>query len=366
MTPTILQRNLRNSELGISKEKRAFLTYPAVGLAPCTLDETEDSVSFIFDTKGTEPAATVLDKPRYEQLRFLINCATLQSLSQEYDFTLSLDNLLIDVNLMPQLLLRDVKTPDTANFLQHYKALAGSVLLRKYKYDNYINGGKDLFKKNKLLAELANMETAEAIRDRLHEEYHYILHEIRATQKLVPKKAVLFSRIAIPILAIALAAAVFFGGRMLFIDIPFQNSVIAASIAYIHGDHLTVQRELRNYSVSRLSNETKYFLSRSYVSTEALTHVQIHNILTGLARMTDPILFEYWIHLGRLYFAEAVDIAQRLGDDELLLFAYLKQEVYVRNDMSIPGEERMALLSYLENQIDRLNRARAEAERGTR
>ena len=81
----------------------------------------------------------------------------------------------------------------------------------------------------------------------------------------------------------------------------------------------------------------------------------------GLTRLTDPIIFDYWILLGRLHFSEAVDIAQRLGDDELLLFAYLKQEVYVRSDISIPGEERMALLSYLERNIDRLNRARDEA-----
>ena len=197
-------------------------------------------------------------------------------------------------------------------------------------------------------------------------EYNQLLHETEASQKLVSKKSVIFSRIAIPVLAVALAAAAYFGGRMLFIDIPFQNSVVAASLAYIHGDHLTVQRELRNYSVDRLSDETKYFLARSYVSTEALTHSQIQNILTGLARLTDPILFDYWILLGRLYFAEAVDIAQRLGDDELLLFAYLHQLDFVRNDMSMPGDERIALISYLETHTDRLNRARDEAERETR
>ena len=149
---------------------------------------------------------------------------------------------------------------------------------------------------------------------------------------------------------------------MLLIEIPFQNSVINASSAYIHGDHLSVQRELRNYSIDRLSEETRFFLSRSYVSTEALTPAQRNTILLSLARLTDPIMFDYWILLGRLYFAEAIDIAQRLGDDELLLFAYIKQEVYVRNDLSIPGEERIALLSYLVAHIERLNRAREEAE----
>ena len=361
-----LQKNIRNSELVVAKEKRTFLTYPATGLAPCILEETEDSVNFIFNASGTQSAETILDKPAHEQFRFLINCANLQSVTTEYDFAMSLDNLLVDVNLMPQVLLRDVKTPNSTVFLQRYKALIGSVLQRKYKYDNYMSGGSDLYKKNKLLSELVDIEMVEDIQNRLFAEYNHLLRETESSQKLVSKKSVLISRIAIPVLAIALAITAFFGGRMLFIDIPFQNSVVAANIAYIHGDHLTVQRELRNYSINRLSDETKYILARSYVSTEALTHTQIQTILTSLARLTDPILFDYWILLGRLYFVEAVDIAQRVGDDELLLFAYLKQEVFVRNDMSMPGEERLALLSYLENHIDRLNRTRDEAEREAR
>ena len=360
----ILQKNVRNSEITVAKEKRAFLTYPANGLTPCKLEETEDSVNFIFDTKMLEPAEIMFKKPSWEQFRFLVNCAELENLDKEYDFSLSPDNLLIDINLMPQLLLRDAKKPGSDDFLQRYKALVGSVLLPKYKYDNYLSGGQDLYKKKKLLSELSELETAEELQNRLFQEYHRLLQEMNDTKKLVPKKNVLLSRIAIPVLTIALLASVFFGGRMFFMDIPFRDSVINAGVAYIHGDHLTVQASLRSYDITRLSDEVKYFLSRSYVSTEALSHTQINNILIGLARMTDPIIFDYWILLGRLHFHEAIDIAQRLGDDELLLFAYLKYEVYVRNDMSIPGEERMERLAELERNITNLTRVRDEAAAG--
>ena len=356
-----LQKNIRNSELNIAKEKRTFLTYPANGLAPCTLEETEDSVHFLFNTKGTEPATAILDMPKWEQFRFLANCADLDCLSQEYDFALSLDNMRIDMNLIPQLLMRDAKSANRIDFLQRYKALIGSVLQRKYQYDHYIHGGQDLYKKNKLLTELANLETVEALQRKLLEEYRRLLRETHDTKKLVPKKTVIISQILFPLLILFILSAAFFGGRMLLIDIPLRDSVIAASNAYIHGDLLSVQRELQSYDIDRLPDETKYILSRAYVSTEALTHTQINNILLGLAKMTEPIIFDYWIYLGRLYFDEAIDIAQRLGDDELLLFAYLKYEVYVRNDSSIPGEERLELLSTLENHINRLNRARDEA-----
>jgi len=356
-----LIRNVRNSEITVAKEKRAFLTYPAVGLVPCTLEEAEDSVNFLFDTQGLEPSETICDKPKWEQLRFLVDCADLDSLNLEYDFSLSLDNVMIDINLMPQILVRDAKKPGYQDFVKCYKALIGNVLLHKYTYDDYLNGGQDLYKKNKLLTELNGLETVKEIKTRLLVEYRRAIHEVNETRILVRKKNVWISRIAIPALVVALAAAVFFGGRMMLIDMPFRDSVITAGMAYINGDVLTVQRALRDYDIGRLSDETKHFLSRAYVSTEALTPLQRDNILVGLTRMTDPIIFEYWIFLGRLQFDGAIDIAQRLGDDELLLFAYLKYQVYVRNDLSRPGEERVALLTELERNIDNLNRARDEA-----
>ena len=357
----ILQLNVRNSEITVAKEKRCFLTYPANSLVTCTLEETEDSVNFLFDTQGMEAASEIFNKPKWEQLRFLYDCAALGKLSLEYDFSLALDNLMVDINLMPHLLIRDAKNSNSVDFIERYKALIGSVLQRKYKYENYLNGGQDLYKKNKLLLQLTELETVDAIKDKLLAEYRKIMRKTERTKKLVSKKNVIISRITIPILAISLAVALFFGGRMMFIDIPFSNSVVAASMAYINNDVLAVQQALRNYDINRLSDETKHLLSRSYVSTEALTHTQIDNILVGLTRMTDPIIFDYWILLGRLHFDEAIDIALRLGDDELLLFAYLKFEVYVRNDITIPGEERIALLNRIETNINNLNRARDEA-----
>ena len=356
-----LQRNVRNSEMSVAKDKRAFLTYPANGLVSCKLQETEESVNFVFDAEGMDAAEEVMKKPKWEQLRFLVNCADLDSLSLEYDFSLSLDNLMTDINLMPQILIRDAKKQSSPDFLARYKALAGSLLQGKYKYEDYLNGGQDLYKKDEFLSELSALESVEAVKKQLFTEYQLIIQEMNETLKLVPKRNVIIGKIAIPALAVAFLGVSIFAGVMLFRDIPFRNSVIAANTAYIHGDHLSVQSSLRGYGLSELSNDIKYVLARSYVSTEALTDTQRTNILMGLARMTDPILFDYWILLGRLEFNEAIDIAQRLGDDELLLFAYLKYEVFVRQDMTRPGDERTALLSYLEQQITRLNNARDEA-----
>jgi len=358
---TIIKCNIRNSELAVAKDKRAFLVYPAIGLVPCALEETEDSVDLVFDAQGMEPADTILSKPKWEQLRFLINCANLYDLDGEYDFSLSQENLLVDINLMPGILTRDAKRPNTEDFLRRYKALSGSILLPKYKYEDYINGGQDLYKKNKLLSELTALETIDEVKELLQKEYKRLIWETNTTKKLVPRRNIWIARIAIPMLTVMLLAAAFFGGRMLLIDIPYRDSMIAANTAYINRDPLSVQRILRPYDIERLSTETRYFLSRSYISTEALTDIQRENVLLVLTPMTNPMLFDYWIHMGRLDFDEAVDIAQRLGDDELLLYAYFQHEVFVRGDMSMAGEERVQLLAELGRNIEAITRARAEA-----
>ena len=385
----ILQISVRNSGLKITKEKRAFLTYPADGLAACTLEELEDGISLFFNTEGLEQSEKIRSKSREQQLRFLINCANLESLYDEYDFSMSTDNLLVDINLRPQVLLRDIKSGRAGTgmgdgagsvggngenngisirningqrFLPKYMALIGSFLLRKYKYEDFEKGGDSLYKKDKLTLELSEMKCTEDVKNRLIKEYHKTVNKIAQTKHLVPKRNAIISRIAIPVLTLSLLAASFFAAMALLYDIPYRNSVIMANEAYIAGSHLDVQRALAGFHVQDLSHETKHILSRSYVATEPLSDAQRTNILMGLALITDTSIFDYWIHLGRLEFDDAIDIAQRFGDNELLLFAYIRQEAVVRADPHMSGSEKVTALSYIEDRINALLRDRESAE----
>jgi len=346
--------------LCVAKEKRAFLTYPAEGLAPCTLEETEEGVEFLIDTEGLEPSETVRKRPREEQLRFLINCADLEKLSAEYAFSLAPGNLLVDRNLRPLVLVRDVQQ-NAADFLPEYKALIGSLLLQKYSYEDFRNGGQDIYGKNKLTAELAKLETVAEVKERLIEAYTQAMEHIRACKCTVSKRRRLAARIVIPVLIALLGAAAFFAVRAMFWEIPHQDAVIAANTAYIAGDHLSVQRILTDIPLERLSDDTKYFLARSYVTTEALTDAQRRNVLVGLTRLTDPVIFDYWILSGRLQMEEALDLARRLNDNELMLFAYIKYRAIIDADITIPGDEKVALLASLDRQIENLQRARDAA-----
>lgn len=350
-----------NSGLAVEKNKREFLTYKNIGLASCTLEEKEDSVNFIIDTATMNKAETVVAKPLQEKYRFLYNCAGLEALDAEYEFPLTLDNLLVDVNLMPKVMLRDAKPTGGIFFIERYMALIGSVLYPKYKHEDYMAGGASKYGKHKILAELAELGSVHEIASRLLEEHARFSKETARVKKLVSKPLFFGVMATVPALGAMLIAAVLFASWLYFVEVPYRDSIIAANTAYINSDFLAVQHALRRFEITELPTDARHILSRAYVSTEALTATQRANILQGLARLTDPIIFDYWILLGRLYFEEAVDIAQRLGDDELLLFAYLKQEAFVRQDMTMPGSERAALLSYLEGNIERLNTLRERA-----
>ena len=403
-----IQISVRNSELSTPKEKRIFLTYPAQGLAACSLEEMEDGVLFTFNIEGLDKSELVLSrtKDKEQQLRFLANCADLAKLHNEYKFSLSTDNIMTDINLRPWILLRDSQsvgsggsggsvgynggississasnisnihntpntlndynapnTPNTPNnhekaFLSKYKSLIGSFLLPKYNYQDFEKGGEDLFKKNKLLQELSEMDNVLTIKSRLTKEYHNLVKETEQTRTHIPKQTLLATRIAIPLLSLSLLAATFFAITAFLNHIPYRNQVITANQAYIAGDPLEVQRALSGFDTNQLSHQTRHILSRAYVLTEPLSESQRTNIMMGLTPITDTTIFDYWIHLGRLEFYQAIDIAQRFGDNELLLFAYLRQEAAIRVDPNLTGAEMVAALNYLEGRINALQRDR--------
>jgi len=352
---------IKNSDLAVPKEKRMFLVYPAPGLCPCTLEEREDGIVLHFSADGMSPAQTVRDKTRAEKLRFLINLAELEYLHKDYAFSLAPDNLVIDLNLRPHVLSRDLNTGGES-FLDKYKAVIGQTLASRYSYDDYLNGGGDLYRKQKLLAEIGALETAAGIKAHLEAEYEATVKKTSATKKLVSKQSVTLSRILIPILAVSLAITAFFAVRAVFIDIPHQSRVIEASQAFIARDYVTVQNALRDISLPDMTDETKHLLAHAYVITEALTDEQKEHILAGLTRMTYSVLFDFWIHLGRLEFDASIEIAQLYRDSDLLYFSYIKKREYIQTDTSLSGEERAAILDHLDREITRLQNERAVGE----
>ncbi len=350
---SITEKTYLKNELDLSEDEYSFLVYNNKMLVPCGLEQNGNSVTLKFDLCETEQFSNISEKTRAEKLRCLINCSGFADLRKMYSFSLAPSNLVYDINSYPMVIERNVSKRND-DFINEYKALIASVLYPKYSYDDYYLGGNDLFRKKKLLKDISGCSSAEQIKSVLMEAYSEEEKDIRDNKKIISKRKVIASRIAIPVLSLITLFSCVVGYILMFIEIPYRDNVISANNAYISEDYLAVQNSMSNIEIDKIQKHEKYILSRSYVITESLTEEQKKHILSGITLKTDERVMCYWIEIGRLNFDEAIDYAQRIGDDELLLFALIKKTAYVKGNTSITGEEKTELLNSLESQIKEL------------
>ena len=68
------------------------------------------------------------------------------------------------------------------------------------------------------------------------------------------------------------------------------------------------------------------------------------------------------MYLGRLDVEKAEDIAQQVSDQDLLLYAYLKDKSMTEEDTKISGEEKAAKIESLTSKIEKLSEAYDDAK----
>jgi len=142
--------------------------------------------------------------------------------------------------------------------------------------------------------------------------------------------------------------------------IPLKDTLLTANENYLTGNYVEVQKGLFSIPMEDLSKSEKYILSRSYVASEGMTQKQKANVLNTITTNADIAVLDYWISVGRLDFDNAVDRAQKIGDDQLLIYAYIKHRAVVKEDNTISGEEKTTLLSSLEEKINRITESLEE------
>jgi len=352
----LLQIKVRNSECNMPRNRRILLTYEHWGMVPCKLQETEDECIFIFRTEGLTAGREACTLDIMDKYRLLANCAKLEGLATEYRFALSPENIMYDRNLCPLILLRDKKDETEENvFCKQYKALAAALLYSRYSFDQYYHGGDSLYKKKKIIKSLQDYSVTEQLETYFLQEWEAEKQYITNRKTLVKRTDIWKARIAIPILAVTCLASIYSWASLKTTQLPYQEKLLTAYSSYLSSEYIQVEDVLYDIAIDRLPLETQYILARSYIYTEGLTPAQRDNLLAGISMKTDAVIYEYWIQLGRGEYEQAVDTAKRLGDDELLLYAYIKQSAYTKADTTLSGEEKASLISALESDISKMS-----------
>lgn len=334
------------------------LTYDRNGFLKCTIDEEKEELHISYDIADKIPFADIRKEPETVRLTILLDVLHLMEAGETYKFSLAPENLYYDIQGRVYVMERDVYEPGTKFleevFFEAYKALIGYSLQDKYSYEDYLQGGMELLKKDTFLNKVYEKETLWEAAECLKEEYETIKAWKAANCMEVDKKKWKRTQVLLAAFFVLFLGAGIGLSYYLFYKEPYNQAVIEADNAYLEKDYLGTIDALAEISISRMELHQKYMLAVSFVRTESLTDAQKDNILANVSLNGNVKYMEYWIYLGRLQVTEAEDIAMQMSDNQLLLFAYLKEKYLIENDASLSGEEKTAMLSDMEEKIEAL------------
>ncbi len=352
----IIRETIRKSRLNASEEF-AFrkLARHQEGFLDCSLEEEKESLSVAYEVGNRLPWSDIRREKRELLFAALIDAGKLEEKAKIYRFTLAPENLYYDIQGRVYVKERDVYGADETfreeDFLREYRSLIGSTLSKKYRFEDYDQGGQDLLAEDKFLGGLLECTDAEQITDRLYGEYARYREIRRERFAEVSKAKNRALKIALAATgALTLAGAVF--AVWLFAwERPYKEAVIAANEAYLQSDYSGTVEAMRDVEVERMDACQKYILSYACVRCESFSADNMQNILNMITLNGDEKAMEYWIHINRLNTEKAADIAMQVSNDQLLFYAYLKERAVVENDSALTGQEKNERLSALENKL---------------
>nr|CRY95952.1 hypothetical protein [uncultured prokaryote] len=325
---------------------------------PYSMEEEKEQVCFCFDVGEKKSLKNLREERKIDRLRVLLEIGELLPWFEKYRFSLAPENLYYDRNYRVFVKNRDLYEKgmrgEEEDALAQYKALAGYTMQKRYSYEDYYAGGRDLYKKNSFLKSMDAVKDIQGLQEFLKEEYEKTEKIVKNQRVEVNKSWYRMNRLGMTVAGIVIAAAV---GSILFLMLvllPRKNALLAAAGNYLEEDYVQVIDDLKKVDMKYLNQYQKYMLSVAYVKSESLTPEQKGNVLETLQINGEEKLKDYWIYLGRLNTAEAENIAMQRSDDELLLYAYMTEKAILEKNTEISGEEKTQRLQELEKKIEEL------------
>ena len=314
---------------------------------PCKIEEEKETVCMSFDLRGMKGAEELKAEDRFMKLRFLIQTADLEELYQRYDFLLEPENLYYDLLGRVKVRRRDTiphgRKNRTKQFLRQYQALIGYLLEGSRPYEDYLCGGMEILKPQDVTAGFFEPETVQEEKKILSEYYGNLLEEEKRSMIKVKncgyKRLIKYSVLSIFLLVLLGAVSIYsFVWYM-----PRQERLRAAEDAYIRKDYRVMIDSLQGFGPEELGQAVDTFSPKDK-----------ENILSKMTYQSGEDVLDYWIHLGRLEVEEAEDLAMKMSDDQLLLYAYMHELRQVGEDGGLSGEEKSSRKQELVKEIEEL------------
>lgn len=356
---------VRRSQLAASNgfEYRK-LVRPQERFLSCTMTEEKESLTITYDIQDMLPWTGIRREKKELMFAVLIDIGKTEQAAGMYRFSLAPENLYYDIQGRAYVKARDVYSADSAyskeTFLREYKSLIGCTLVKKYKFEDYDNGGQDLLAEDKFLGSILECTEVDQILARLHEEY-FRYRKIRRERFVEVSRAKDRSiKTALGVFGMLVAVSAGLLGWLFLWERPYEEAVIAANEAYLQSDYNGTVEAMESVDVERMNVYQKYILAYSCVRCESFGDGSMRNILNTISMNGDERVLEYWIYINRLDTEKAADIAMQESSDQLLFYAYLKEKAVIESDASLTGQEKTARLTEIENKLKPLKEEFAE------
>ncbi len=121
---------------------------------------------------------------------------------------------------------------------------------------------------------------------------------------------------------------------------------------FLQKQYSSVMDEMENYKPEKMPYVVQYQLAMSIIENETLTDEQRKNIQKTITLQTDDRYFLYWIYIGRSEFEEAIDIAKRFEDRDLILYGLYKNRLAVQRDPDLKGKDREEKIKDIDSEIE--------------
>ena len=354
MEKEVLQ--IKKEDCILPKGGRGYLVFPNKNLVPGSINEADDYFEIALDTEGLLPASDFFKGQGPDRYRFLIACAELEGLRKNYSFSLDPENLMYDASFTPKARIRDGASHGKDSFSEEYKALIASVLAPEYAFSDYIEGGSDLFDKNKLLESVAPLEDIAEIAGSLRAALFALQARLAKDSMLIGRGKYRIARIVMLALICLVCVLSVFSIKNYNVDLPRKEMSIEMFDRYIAHDYSGLLQVVSGIELASLSQEERYIAAYAGVVVANLSESQRNAVMKAVTLNTDSLYLDYWIEMGLGEYEPAIDISRRIGDTELELYALVIFRDAVSIDMSITGAEKAEQLRELDTQINALEK----------
>ncbi|HEL2554436.1 TPA: type VII secretion protein EssB [Streptococcus suis] len=343
-----------------------------------TVDEDTVHFTYHLDAFG-QTFEDMKEKEVSEKLRLSLNVLELkQALKLPITFFVHPSSVFITKDGRAKIAYRAIpekmvpQTLDATDLLKQLKSYI-LALFTEHDFMDLYNGALDVVPVPEFLDTIRKAEDMDSLEGLLQGYFQDKLEEEKATLTRVSRSKHRLYRYATIWLSALAGLLVLPLIYLVFMHNPFKEKMLDADTAFIKVDYPGVISELERVEVSSLPYTQKYTLAYAYIQGFDLSNEQRSVILNNVTLKSDEQYLDYWIEIGRGNSQEALDLAKRLDDSDLILYALYQQMEQVRENTTLSGEERETTLDELKAEYQKywdtrttiLNEDGSQVETGT-